>query len=46
MKKYWIGILWMLTCVSMGLAQKTVKVACVGNSVTYGTGIKNRETDS
>lgn len=46
MKKYWIGILWMLTCVSMGVAQKTVKVACVGNSVTYGTGIKNRETDS
>ncbi len=27
-------------------AQKPIKVACVGNSVTYGYGIENREHDS
>ncbi len=27
-------------------AQRTVKVACVGNSVTYGTGIEKRETEA
>lgn len=27
-------------------ASKPIKVACVGNSVTYGYGIANRETDS
>ena len=27
-------------------AQKTIKVACVGNSITYGAGIVNREKNS
>lgn len=27
-------------------AQRPVKVACVGNSITYGTGIANREKDA
>lgn len=27
-------------------AAEKIKVACVGNSITYGTGIKNRDTDS
>lgn len=27
-------------------AQKPVKVACVGNSITYGYGLENRENDS
>ena len=27
-------------------AADRIKVACVGNSITYGTGIENRETDS
>lgn len=27
-------------------AAKKIKVACVGNSITYGTGIANRDTDS
>jgi len=26
--------------------QKTIKVACVGNSITYGYGIENREQNS
>ena len=26
--------------------EKKLKVACVGNSITYGTGIKDRETDA
>lgn len=28
------------------MAQKPIKVACVGNSITYGTGIADREKDS
>lgn len=40
-----IGILSIfLAFALMGQAQK-IKVACVGNSVTYGYGIKNRETN-
>ena len=27
-------------------ATETIKVACVGNSITYGTGITNRDADS
>ena len=27
-------------------AQQKIKVACVGNSITYGSGIKNRDNDS
>ena len=27
-------------------ARKVVRVACVGNSITYGTGIANRERDA
>lgn len=33
------------TALSMRAADK-IKVACVGNSITYGTGIVNREADS
>lgn len=36
--------LFIFMCVS-AQAQK-IKVACIGNSVTYGSGIENRETDS
>ena len=40
-----IGILSIfLAFAFMSQAQK-IKVACVGNSVTYGYGIKNRETN-
>ena len=27
-------------------AQEKIRVACVGNSITYGSGIKNRDKDS
>ncbi|MCK5102078.1 MAG: sialate O-acetylesterase, partial [Cyclobacteriaceae bacterium] len=29
-----------------GQDQKTIKVACIGNSITYGSGIKDRIKDS
>lgn len=32
-------------CVAL-VAQEPVKVACVGNSITYGTGIANRDQDA
>ena len=44
MKKYLI----LLLCLMLGIdsyAQK-IKVACVGNSITFGAGIKNRDQDS
>lgn len=45
MKKTLILSLCLLFCIAL-FAQKPVKVACVGNSITYGTGIANREKDS
>lgn len=45
----WKPILIMLLCLWTGgrlEAREPVKVACVGNSVTYGYGIKDREADS
>lgn len=35
---------WIVLCACTAHAQK-IKVACVGNSVTYGAGIDNREMD-
>ena len=32
--------------VSPLFARERIKVACVGNSVTYGYGLENRETES
>lgn len=45
MKKTLILSLCLLFCTAL-FAQKPVKVACVGNSITYGSGIANREKDS
>lgn len=45
MKKTLILSLCLLFCTVL-FAQKPVKVACVGNSITYGSGIANREKDS
>lgn len=42
MKKSWLFLLLILTTT---LAAQTTKVACVGNSVTYGAGMENRETN-
>ena len=36
-------LLFFITCISFG---QTIKVACVGNFVTYGAGIKDRELNS
>lgn len=38
-------LLCLLLCTT-AYAQKKIKVACVGNSVTYGAGIDNREVNS
>lgn len=45
MKKTLILTLYLCFCVTL-FAQKQVKVACVGNSITYGTGIADREKDA
>lgn len=43
MKKTFLFLL-ILLCIHVAEAQK-VKVACVGNSITYGAGIENREVN-
>lgn len=45
MKKTLILSLCLFFCIAL-FAQKPVKVACVGNSITYGSGIADREKDS
>lgn len=45
MKKIALSVLFVL-CALLVSAQTPVKVACVGNSITYGLGIENREHDS
>ncbi len=45
MSKYFLLSLFLL--ISVGIqAADTIRVACIGNSITYGSGIKNRDTDS
>ena len=45
MSRYLIlGFCFMLSCVCM--AQEKIKVACVGNSITYGTGVSEREKNA
>ncbi|MCD8165749.1 MAG: GDSL-type esterase/lipase family protein [Bacteroides sp.] len=45
MKK--VSLLFVAICLVVGIqAQEKVKVACVGNSITFGAGIKNRARDS
>ena len=46
MKKIIILSLCLFFCCIFSQAKKTIKVACVGNSITYGVGTTNRETDS
>lgn len=46
MGRLWvIGLLLLLVCNVSG-AEKCIKVACVGNSITYGAGINNREKNA
>lgn len=45
MFKFLLSFFLLLTTLSAS-ARKVVRVACVGNSITYGTGIEHRDTDS
>lgn len=45
MKRTFLFSIYIFFCVIL-FAQETVKVACVGNSITYGYGIKERGKDS
>lgn len=45
MKKIFFSFLYVSFCLLIS-AKEPVKVACVGNSITYGAGIENRERDS
>ena len=45
MKKIFLGALCLLLCLGVS-AKALVKIACVGNSITYGYTIENRERDS
>lgn len=45
MKKIVLSYLLVLCCL-VAVAQTPVRVACVGNSITYGAGIENRERDA
>ncbi|MBQ8239376.1 MAG: sialate O-acetylesterase [Bacteroides sp.] len=45
MKKYYIlSLALFLSCITY--AQEKIKVACVGNSITYGTGVAEREKNA
>lgn len=41
-----LAVLLVFVGIPKNYAQKTVKVACVGNSITYGLGLANPETES
>lgn len=43
MKKYSLFFMFLCCCCLLGAKNRPVKVACVGNSITYGTGIAERE---
>ena len=45
MYKFLLSLFLLLSTLS-ATARKVVRVACVGNSITYGTGIANREYDA
>lgn len=45
MNKFLLSLFLLLSTLS-ATARKVVRVACVGNSITYGTGIANREQDA
>ena len=46
MSKVFLLSLLLLLSTVLATARKVVRVACVGNSITYGTGIANRERDA
>lgn len=46
MLKKTLFLLLLFASLTFAEAQEKIKVACVGNSITYGSGIKNRDKDS
>lgn len=46
MKRVIFLCICLLLCLTSVQAKRTVKIACVGNSITYGAGIANREKNS
>lgn len=46
MKRINLIVLCLVGLLSTGLTNKPIKVACVGDSITYGHGIKDRDHDS
>ena len=41
-----ISLVWLFAFLRQPIqATETIKVACVGNSITYGTGITNRDAE-
>lgn len=45
MKKI-LSLMLLVACCLMAGAQEKIKVACVGNSITYGSGVANREVNA
>ena len=41
-----VRVFFFLTLLSMSLTAETVKVACVGDSITYGAGVEKREVNN
>ena len=41
-----VFFLWSLLFISCAFAKEPIKIACVGNSITYGTGLQHRETEA
>ena len=46
MKKILLLFVCLFVCLLGVSAQQRIKVACVGNSITYGTGLSDRVTQS
>lgn len=46
MKRIIYLLMVVLCCTSAYAQQKKIKVACVGNSITYGSGVANREVNA
>ena len=42
--KTFFAALCLLCCTSLWGAKKVIKIACIGNSITYGTGLADRRT--
>lgn len=46
MKKSILTLTLILACILYSVAAEPIKVAAVGNSITYGAGIENRDVNS